>query len=121
MARATLTRTTILGPYPTLQPAADSLDVVMTACDVANGNQFVLDGPMILIVQNTDGASARTFTLTSLADPMNRTGDVTAYSVGIGEIAAFYFGQVAGWRQTDGYLYLSGSNAALKFGIIRLP
>lgn len=120
MARATLTRTTPLGPYPTLQPAADALDVVMTACDVANGNQFLLDGPCILLAQNTDGAAARTFTLTSIADPQNRTGDVTAYSVGIGEIAAFKIDQVAGWRQADGYLYLSGSNAALKFGIIRL-
>lgn len=120
MGRTTLTRTTPLGPYPSLQPAADALDAVMTAADVANGNQFVLDGPVMLICQNTDGAAARTVTLTSAPDPQNRSGDVTAYSIGIGEIALFRIDQVAGWRQTDGMFYLAGSNAALKFGIARL-
>ncbi len=120
MGRTTLTRTTPLGPYPSLQPAADALDVVMTAADVSNGNQFVLDGPVILIAQNTDGASARTITLTSIADQQNRTGDVTNYSIGIGEVEAFKIDQNAGWKQTDGMFYLSASNAAVKFGIIRL-
>jgi hypothetical protein len=120
MPRTTITRTTPLGPYPTLQPAVDSLDCVMTACDVANGNQFVLDGPVLLILQNTDGASARTVTLTSAVDGQNRSGDVTAYSLGIGEIAVFKVDQVMGWRQTDGMFYLAASNVAVKFGIVRL-
>lgn len=120
MGRTTLIRTTPLGPYPTLQPAADALDAVMTAADVANGNQFTLDGPVLLVAQNTDGASARTITLTSAADPQNRTGDVTAYSIGIGEVAVFKIDQIAGWKQSDGMMYLSASNAAVKFGVIRL-
>ena len=119
MGRTTLTRTTPLGPYPTLQPAADSLDIVMTAADVANGNQFVLDGSVLLLIQNS-GASPFTVTLTSIADPQNRTGDVTAYSLAAGDISAFKLDQVAGWRQSDGNFYLSASNAGIKFGIIRL-
>lgn len=118
MPRVTLTRTTPLGPYPTLQPAADALDLVMTAGDASNLNQFVLDGPMMLIVQNT-GAGARTFTLTSAVDALQRTGDVTAYSLAAGDIAVFNFSQVIGWKQTDGYMYLTASHAEVKFGIVR--
>jgi hypothetical protein len=119
MGRTTLTRTTPLGPYPTLQPAADSLDLTMTAADVANGNQFVLDGTSLLLIHNS-GASPYTVTLTSIADPQNRTGDITAYSLAAGDYACFKIDQVAGWRQSDGNFYLAASNAAVKFGIIRL-
>lgn len=119
MARTTLTRTTPLGPFPTLQPAADALDVTLTAADVVNNNQILLDGPMLIIAHNS-GASARTLTLTSLADPQNRTGDISAYSIGAGEVAAFKIDAYSGWRQTDGYLYLQANNAEVKIGAIRL-
>jgi hypothetical protein len=119
MARTTLTRTTPLGPYPSLQPAADALDATMTAADVANGNQFLLDGPVLLIASNS-GASPYTITLTSTVDGQNRTGDITTYSMAAGDISIFKIDQVRGWVQSDGYMYLSASNAAVKFGIIRL-
>lgn len=120
MPRTTLTRTTPLGPYPTLQPSAGALAAVMTAADVGNGNQFTLDGPVLIICQNTDGASARTVTFTSLADDKQRSGDITAYSIPIGEVHVFKIDQMTGWRQTDGMFYLSASNVAVKFGIVRL-
>ncbi len=119
MPRVTLTRTTPLGPYPTLQPAADALDLVMTAGDASQLNQFLLDGPGILVVQNT-GVGARTFTITSVADGLNRTGDVTAFSMAAADISVFKIDNVAGWRQTDGYLYITPSHAEIKFGFIRL-
>lgn len=119
MARVTLTRTSILGPYPTLQPSATTLNLTETAADASNLNQFVLDGPCILIAHNI-GVGARTFTLTSVVDARNRTGDVTAYSVGAGLVAAFKLDQTEGWRQTDGYMYLTGSHAEMLFSIIRL-
>lgn len=119
MARTTLTRTTLLGPYPSLQPAADALDEVWTAADVANKNQFLLDGPVILQFWNS-GASPYTVTLTSAVDPMNRSGDVTTYSLAAGDIAGIDLRQTTGWRQSDGYMYLEASNAAVKFNIIRL-
>ena len=75
MGRTTLTRTTPLGPYPTLQPAADA---------------------------------------------QNRTGDISAYSIGAGEYACFKIDQTTGWKQTDGYLYLQANNAEVKIGAIRL-
>lgn len=119
MARTTLTRTTPLGPYPSLQPAADALDGVWTAADVANKNQFVLDGPVLVQFWNS-GASPYTVTLTSIADQQNRTGDITAYSLAAGDIASILIDQTAGWKQTDGYMYLEASNAAVKFNVTRI-
>lgn len=118
MGRTTLTRTTLLGPYPTLPVSANALDVTMTAADVANDNQFVLDGPCIIIAHNTD-VGAQTITLTSVADAQNRTGDITTYSIGAGEIAAFHVGKTGGWVQSDGYMYLEASDAGVEIGILR--
>lgn len=120
MARVTLTRTTPLGPFPTLQPAALALNLTETAADASNLNQFVLDGPCLIIAHNT-GVGARTFTLTSVVDASNRTGDVTAYSVGAGLVAVFKVdASASGWRQTDGYMYITGSHAEMLFGVVRL-
>lgn len=119
MGRTTLIRTTPLGPYPSLPVSANALDVTMTAADISNNNQILLDGPMIVIAQNTDTVD-RTITLTSSADPQNRTGDISAYNLSADEVAAFKIDQVAGWKQSDGYLYLQANNAAVKLGAIRL-
>lgn len=119
MARATLTRTTPLGPYPTLQPAANALDLTMTAADVSNLNQILLDGPILVIAQNTDSVD-RTVTITSAADPQKRTGDITTYTISADDILVLKIDQVAGWVQSDGYLYLQASNAAVRLGAIRL-
>lgn len=119
MGRTTLTRTTPLGPYPSLPVSADGLDGVWTAADVSNKNQFVLDGPHLVQFWNS-GASPYTVTLTSTVDPQNRTGDVTAYSLAAGDIGEFKVDQYSGWRQTDGYMYLEANNAAVKFNITRL-
>lgn len=119
MGRTTLTRTSPVGPYPTLPVSANALDLVMTGADITNNNQILLDGPMIVIAQNTDTVD-RTITLTSSADPQKRTGDISAYTLSADEIAAFKIDQIAGWAQTDGYLYLQANNAAVKLGAIRL-
>lgn len=120
MPRTTLTRTTPLGPYPSLPVSALALDITMTAADTSNLNQFVLDGPCLLIVQNTAGVSG-TFTLTSVADDKNRTGDIATYAVAATTgLSVFKIDQTTGWRQSDGYMYLQGSASTIKFGIIRL-
>lgn len=119
MARTTLTRTTPLGPYPTLPVAANSLDAVMTAADTVNKNQILLDGPIIVMAQNTDTVD-RTVTITSAVDPQNRTGDIGPYTLSANDIKLLMIDQVAGWKQSDGYLYLEASNAAVKLGAIRL-
>lgn len=120
MPRVTLTPIAPLGPYPSLPVSANALDVTFTACNTSDKNQFSLNGPKLLLVQNSDAANPYTFTLTSKVDSRNRTGDVTTYSLAAGEIAAFKFDNGEGWMQTDGYVYLEGSNAAIKFAVINL-
>jgi hypothetical protein len=119
MARTTVTRTTPLGPYPTLQPAANALDLTVTAADTVNYNQILLDCPMLVIAQNT-GASDYTVTITSAVDAQNRTGDITTYTISADDILVFRIDQYTGWRQSDGYLYLQASNAAVKLAAIRI-
>ncbi len=120
MARTDLTSSvhTLLGAYPTLPITANAADVTMTAGDVANLNQFTLAKGDILLAHNT-GVSAYTITITSEPDPYGRNGDITTYSIGAGEIAAFGEFELQGWRQSDGKLYLNVSNAAVTLGVLR--
>jgi hypothetical protein len=107
------------GPYVALQPAADSLDIVFTGADVANFNQCALNGPVLLLVRNDHATLAKTFTLTSSPDARKRTGDITTYSLAVGESGAFLINQLDGWRQaSDGMLYFAGSDALIKFACI---
>jgi len=118
MARASITPQVVVGAYPTLPVSANALDLAETAADVANKNQFAPSGDDLVIVHNT-GASAYTVTFTSIADEFKRTGDISAYSVDAGEIAAFRF-KKPGWNQADGKIYIEASNAAVKFAVIQL-
>jgi len=88
------------------------------ASDTVNFNEFAASGQEILLAQNTD-ASPHTFTVTSVADHMGRTQDIAAYSVPANTTAAIQMSTLEGWKQTDGNIYLSSSDATLKFAVIR--
>lgn len=118
MTRATLTKTMVVGPYPA-GVVADSLDIVMTAANPSNKEQFAPGGDDVIIAWNTDGASPYTFTVTSAPDPFGRTSDINGYSLAAGEHAAFRVKNL-GWVQSDGKVYLEANNAAIKFGILAL-
>lgn len=118
MARVTITKQVPLGAYPTLPVAANALDLTETAADAANKNQFAPSGDDLVIIHNTD-VGAQTVTFTSVVDEFKRTGDITTYSVGAGEIAAFRF-KIPGWTQSDGYVYIEASDAGIKFAVIQL-
>lgn len=117
MPRTSLTKTPAIGPYPASVPA-DSLDVAFTAADVANKNQFAPGGDDLVLMWNS-GASPYTVTITSAPDAFNRSSDITTYSLAAGDIAAFRV-KTMGWVQSDGKVYLEGSNAAVKFAVIAL-
>lgn len=120
MPRTAVTPITSVGPYPTLPPAADSLDLTMTAIDTVNANQATFgSSPKMLAIFWNSGASIYTVTLTSVVDPFNRTGDITAYSLGIGELMSFMVDR-QGWAQTDNNFYFTASNAAVKCAIIKV-
>lgn len=121
MARATLTKITPLGSYPALALVADSADITFTAANATDKEQFVMSGNDLLLAWNT-GAGARTVTLTSSADPNNRrTGDITTYSIGAGEIAVFGPFKKDGWVQSGNYMFIEAAHAEVKWAVITLP
>jgi len=119
MARVTHTKQVPKGPYPTLPVAADSLDVTFLAADTVNFEQFIPSGDDLLLAWNSHASINYTITLTSAPDDKGRSGDVTTYTIGFGEIAAFRF-RKAGWEQSDNRVYFQASNAAVKFAVIQL-
>ncbi len=118
MARTTKTKTALLGSYPTLPLTANSADFVfsaLTGSSGSSGNQIDFGDftKLLVLVQNSDPTNPYTVTFTSRVDNLNRTGDITAYTLQATEFGVFFF-ERQGWRQTDGMLYLEGSNAAIK-------
>lgn len=127
MARTTRAKTSVPMPgssYPTLPLVADSRDLTLTAMSGAsgsNGDQIDFSDfrALLVLIQNSHATNAYTVTFTSATDQFNRTGDISTYSLAAGEIGWFYF-ERAGWRQSDGMLYLEASNAAVKVAAIGL-
>ena len=119
MARQSHTPLVALGTK-TNAYSANAADLTMTAADVSNYEEVALTGAEIIIAHNT-GASAYTITISSVADAQGRTGDIAAYSLGAGEYAVFGPFGTEGWLQSDGKLYFQASDAAVKFGVVRLP
>jgi len=100
-------------------PTPGQLDITFTAADVANGNAFPFSGREVLLVQNADGAAAHHFTVSSVADGLGRTGDITAYTVALSGFSAIDANTLQGWLEGDGNIYLSGDNASIKFAVLR--
>ena len=124
MARTTIAAASIitpLGPYPTLPVSALALDLTFQAADSTNFNQFALgQGKYIVLARNVHATTPFTVTLTSAPDERKRTGDIATYSIAAGKQIAFLLDQQAGWVQTDGMFYLTGSAASIEFCIIKL-
>lgn len=121
MARTTIAAQTTPGAYPTLPVAANSRDLAVVPADVGNGNDVtIVEGKTLLVAYNASAATARTLTLTSVADAFGRSGDITAYSMAAGEIAIFGPFKVAGWSHA-GKLWVDGSHAEMTFAVITLP
>ncbi len=116
MARTALTKTVAPGAY-----AAAGAALTMAAADVANKNSFVANGDDLIVAQNTDAVNPYTVTITSVADPYGRTKDIATESIAAGAIHIFGPYALPGWQQADGSIYLEASNAAIKFGVIKLP
>jgi hypothetical protein len=110
----------VVGPYPVLPLTALALAVTFVAADIANTNSFPVTGKEVILVQNTD-AGAQTITISSVADGLNRKGDITTYSIPASGFAAFAPSQITGWKQSDGTMVITASNVNVKFAILRLP
>lgn len=120
MARTALTVQTTIAKHPA-SVAANAADFTFAAGDASNGNYFVHTGRQLILARNT-GAGARTITLTSAVDDLNRLGTITAYSIGAGEFAIFPQGlTIEGWRQSDGQFYINVEHAEVTLAVITLP
>jgi hypothetical protein len=97
---------------------AGSLAITFAACDATNGNSFNATGREVLLVQNS-GGSAYTFTVTSIADNLNRLDtSLTTYSVAAGAYAAVEMKNLTGW-QSSGSISMTCSNASVKIAVIQ--
>lgn len=123
MARTPITLEAAVGPYPSLPVTADSADIAMTATSGssgANGNQAAFGNfNRLLCLFRNSGAGAHSVTLSSVAsaNTLNRTGDISAYSIGAGETAAFLV-ERNGFVQSDGNLYFESDHAEVLAAII---
>lgn len=124
-----MAKTTIAAQVPksvaALPLVANAADFLWTAASGtgANGNQTLYTGREIILAKNASADTARTVTLTSAPDASGRSGDVTAYSLGFGEYAAFdpRSMPVGDWKQdADGMLYFEGSTSDIKFAVLRV-
>lgn len=109
---------TPLGSYPVLPITALAANFAFTAGDNVNTNSFVSTGREIVLVF---ASVAGTVTFTSVADGINRTGDITTYAVGTGLYAIFGPLNKTGWANTAGLVIVTPSAATVTFAVIRLP
>lgn len=121
MARLALTPKSLPAKYPALPITANALDFAFTpaGADFADGASFPMTEKEILIVHNAN-VGAQTVTISSVVDPYNRTGNITAYSLAAGEYAVFPQFQKSGWMQSDGNLYFAASATDVEFAVLRL-
>lgn len=99
---------------------AGDLTLTWTACDNVNGNAFTSTGHEILLVNNTDGAGAHTFTVTSVPDALGRSDtSLTGYSVAINGFAMIYTISLNGWKQNTGQIFLACNSNLIKFAVIQ--
>lgn len=106
--------------------AATGLILTMAAGDVANGNKVVHTGKQMIVACNTNTTTDYHLTVSSVADSLARTGDITSFVIthnaDISQaIAIFGPFPTLGWQQSDGNLYFSVDNAAVKLTVVTVP
>lgn len=106
--------------YPVLPVAGGSLDIAFTADDDQTDRQTPLvDGKTVLLATNTDSA-AHTITIGSVADSLNRSGDITAYSIAAGKTAKLGPFKSPGWANA-GQLHIDISSPLVRLAVLQLP
>jgi hypothetical protein len=121
MARVNVAAQTTPGAYPTLPVGANTRDLAFQVYDAGLFNHTaIVDGKTLVLIQNV-AVGAKTVTFLSVADgTFHRTGDITAYSLGAGEIALFGPFKTAGWSNA-GFLDIDAEDANIKIAVITLP
>lgn len=104
-----------LGPSPGTV-SAGNLDANKVAADNVNGNSFAAQAGDKLLAEG-----AGTVTILSVADARKRKADITAYTVlaAATGCSLFHFGDLQGWMQSDGTIWIDTSAATVKLLVIR--
>jgi hypothetical protein len=81
-----------------------------------------MTGAEVLLARNSNaGSTAYTVTISSAADAMGRTKDITTESIAAGTTRVFGpFRNKDGWVQSGGYLNIAASNAEVLFAVLQL-
>ena len=104
-----------------LAPVADSLDNIFVAPTVTtDGVSFVATGREIVTVKNTHASSPFTFTLKSVADSLNRVGDIGPYTLAAGDSATILING-SGFTDTNGKVTIVMNDLTVKVAVNRVP
>ncbi len=128
MARGAITAQTFplsVGPqyYPATPLVALSADLTLTTGNSSDGHvATIVDGKTVVLAFNSEAMTARTITISSVADSLSRKGDITAYSITAQTVSTFGPFKQSGWNQSSpAGLYIDVSNAAVLLAVITLP
>ncbi len=89
-----------------------------TAADTSDFNRFRLSGQELLLVRNVHGVTTYSYTLHTVADPFGRTRDMTAHNILAGAVHCLARLPITGFRQSDGYVWISGNNSNIQFAVL---
>lgn len=104
-----------------LTPTADSLDDIFVAPTAfVDGITFKYTGREIVTVRNTHASSPFTFTLKSVADALNRIGDIGPYSLAAGESATILING-SGFTDANGDVKIVMTDNTVKVAVNRAP
>ena len=98
-----------------------SLTWTATNSTTADGESVSSTGKDLILARNTNSSTtAYTVTITSVADSLGRTRDMSL-SVAADAYAMFGPFRQTGWKQTDGNIYFASTNNDIEFAVLRLP
>jgi len=104
-----------------LAPVADSLDNIFVAPTAfVDGVSFVATGREIVTVKNTHASSPFTFTLKSVADSLNRVGDIGPDTLAAGDSATILING-SGFTDTNGKVTIVMNDLTVKVAVNRVP
>ena len=105
-------------PVLPLTPGGNDLTWTGTSDPTSRSAQLV-NSKTVILAQNLDSTS-HTVSVVSVADPYNRTGDISDYSVGPNKTSLFGPFNTAGWANS-GSVYINVSDAHVQLAVIQLP
>lgn len=101
-----------------LAPVASSLtDIFVAPTATADGVSFKYTGRDRAIIRNTHASSPFTWTLVSVADSLNRIGDIGPYSLAAGEQSSIDIG--TGFTNANGDVVIKMSDLSVKVAVNR--